>query len=419
MHKGKRDISRPGEKLIWGLTVALLSSFLIFNLNTMGSIVLFVLSFAIFVISTAQRGFKINIKFGAMHGFVFTFGIFCLVSSLWAWNRAYAIEKGITVLEILVCMSMLYIHYDQYDSVEPLLQAIKWSGFVVSIYYLFTYGFQAVLTAIIDSSRAPTTFANVNNIAMLASYAIIIAFNGAIHKHKYITFTLVTVPCIIMIAASGSRKALIALVLGVFYLFVRRNASRNQFYTLLRIAIALFAMYYAIVSLSTTALFAGIAERMQGIINFATGAGKVDHSTLLRQVYIELGIEQFLKNPILGIGIGCPRLLAYASTGHNAYLHNNYVELLAGGGVFGFVLYYVMYAYIIYNLFKGRKEQDSSSNVVIIMMIILLVVDYGAVSYYFKDMYFYFLIFFLHTRNLRYRISSNDVNQGAPTPILQ
>lgn len=48
-------------------------------------------------------------------------------------------------------------------------------------------------------------------------------------------------------------------------------------------------------------------------------------------------------------------IIAAQELNFDAYLHCNYIELLCGGGLIGFLLYYIMYIYIGVSLWKLRN----------------------------------------------------------------
>ena len=155
--------------------------------------------------------------------------------------------------------------------------------------------------------------------------------------------------------------------------------------------------------------FSGIEKRMDGMVALFTGRGVVDSSSWLRYEYIKLGINIFKENPIIGVGMGNARIFASRYYGHDAYLHNNYVELLANGGILGFISYYCIYYIVIKNLVKYFKYREKYTVVVIVLVFMQLIIDYGSVSYYYKNTIFYFLIFFICIRKMKERkISEGD-----------
>ena len=64
------------------------------------------------------------------------------------------------------------------------------------------------------------------------------------------------------------------------------------------------------------------------------------------------------------------------------YAHNNYVELLSGVGIFGIILYYWMYVYIIVKLMRKTWKGDSVDRAFALAVILtLLVFEMGIVTY--------------------------------------
>ena len=105
-----------------------------------------------------------------------------------------------------------------------------------------------------------------------------------------------------------------------------------------------------------------------------------------------------MSHPILGVGIGNARY--YCSMGYT-YLHNNYVELLACGGIVGFIIYYMPYMYLISQFYKNRAYLNEYSIMILFILSGVIMMDYGSVSYYSKSTYFFLMVCFLHLNNLK------------------
>ena len=142
---------------------------------------------------------------------------------------------------------------------------------------------------------------------------------------------------------------------------------------------------------------------MESMIEYYIGSerGKVNHSTQIRNEMKKLGVEWWMKRPILGIGIGNPHILAEKYIDFDAYLHDNYVELLCGGGVVGTLLYYVMHVYCVRRLFQLRENDFSLFSLAIVWCALILVMDYGMVTYYSKLDAFYIMTIFLIVEELK------------------
>lgn len=390
------------EKLIWLLTTFLFASFIIFDTSSWISLILLATTAGILLLDAMQGGWVIRPALGPFHLFVLCFSLFCYASSLWAVNGSAAIEKGTTVLEILICMSVIYMHYAKHQTILPLLEVIRWAGYAVVLYALYFYGWDTIRFLASTGGRLDSSFANINSIGMTAAYAVVITAFRVFFINNRITWSdYLSIPAIIFVGLSGSRKTLVLAGLGFVLLVAKRFASKNLVKTILRLAILglLIALLFGF--LMTLPIFSAVSARMEGLIAAVTGKGQVDHSTWLRQQYIAAGIAQFWKTPLFGIGISNTYILTLAAAGRSTYLHNNYVELLAAGGIVGFCCYYSMYFYLLRKFFRYRKKADSCLVMCVVLIMLFLIMDYGAVSYYSKSTYFYFTMMFLEERNLR------------------
>lgn len=396
---------RFSEKVIYILTVFLFCSFYVFDTSRWGSIILLLTTIAIFMLSVMQNRGRIKIIFGSFHKFILVFVLYCVCSGLWARNAGASVQKGVTIFEILICMSILAAHYWKYISIKQLVDIVMYTGFFVAIYAIFHYGVDTIQLMIEEGERLGNSFANVNAIAMVSAVSITIAvYNVCFISKKQIYLLLFAVPAILIVAVSGSRKALILALLGITMVVLCRYTSRDVLVTMLKwciVGAVLFIVFRTVLSLP---MFAVVNQRMEGLIASFTGVGKADHSSLVRDQFVKVGMEQFRKRPVFGIGIGNSNYITVQVEGKSTYLHNNFVELLACGGIVGFSLYYAIYIYLFYKLFQYRRANDPYRILCGILMILLLIMDYGAVSYYSKNTYFYFMLFFMEVSKLKMKL---------------
>jgi len=205
-----------------------------------------------------------------------------------------------------------------------------------------------------------------------------------------------------MIALSQSRKAFLVMGVGIFLCCVLYNlGSKNLFKNIDKIFLIFIVLIILYNYISSLSLFSGMMERVNRLIASFTGEGKVDNSTLIRNKMIEIGFEQFMKTPLLGMGMANPHYLSNAYLGKDAYLHNNFIELLAGGGIVGFLIYYSMYTYILKMLWKFRKFKNREYTICLVLAVVLIILDWGMVSYYQKIRYIYLMMLFLEIDALK------------------
>lgn len=409
----KISLTSMFDKLIWLLTAVLFASFYTTNANTNGMFILLGIIALIVVLTIFRYKGIYRIKAGAFHYLVLTFICYCFVSSLWARDSQLAITKGITIAEILVCMSALFWYYMQQPSSRTLLKIVMWGGYFIAAYTVFVFGLDEIQKHLTESTRLETDFANINGVAMVLAMAITISVHFWIYEGFSIS-TLLVVPAVVLLAASESRTALVQAIFGTALVIVIKIWSGNKFSAFFK---TLFFVGVAVIMLFTVVqlpIFDGMMDRMDGLIASITGNGTVDNSTNIRNRFVALGLRLFSKYPFTGVGIDNGRLFTAQITGTSTYLHNNYAEILACGGILGFVFYYGIYAYLLTHLIQKKNSTDHLGKAIVVMLLSLLLADFGTVSYYDKSTYFYFMIAFLYLEELVKTRRNENANPKDP-----
>ena len=352
----------------------------------------------------------ITFHFETLHKYMLIWALFIFSSSMWAINSSYSIEKGATIIELLICITLIYESY-YYSGIHRLLKILMWSGFIVSIYTITFVGTATLSTALETGVRLDNNYANINTIGMVASTSVIICIYFWLFIKKNLDI-LFCIPSIYIIAASGSRKAFIMLIISLLiitYLYMKKKSQNGiSIQNIVLIILSIILLTLAAFFLFQSDLFSGTLMRMDGIINSITGKGDVDSSTELRAYFRMLGWSQFFKTPILGIGIGNGRILALNSTGLDCYLHCNYAELAATGGIIGLVLYYWIYIKIFWIEMKFYTKEPLAA-LILLLVVLNLIMDYGAVSYYSKTTYFMLMVFLLHINTLKNKRYNDNI----------
>lgn len=397
------------NRIIQALTVLLFCSFVIFETYSWGRYVVLFCIAVIFLLTAVRDRFKYRIVFSPYIIIMALFTVYVLISSLWAISATDALEKAKTLAEILLVVFVLYnSQYANENCVSDYFTLIKWSSYIIVVYSIFFYGISTLILMTKTETRLDNSYTNVNTIGMLAAVGILIQIDEIICKRKFLPASLFSIPSLFMIAVTQSRKALLMLVGGVALNIILRNFNSNDFRkTLIKIAISIVAIIIILNVLFSLPMFSGVLERIDEMIASFTGSGIMDNSSRVRNQMIEVGLNQFIKTPILGVGIGNTHFIAAEKVGHDTYLHNNYAELLAGGGIIGFLIYYSMYFYLIACFIRYRKFKNKEYYICLTIMLMLLIMDYGMVSYYNKIRYIYLLVFFLEASKLKadYRAS--------------
>lgn len=387
------------EKLMWILTVVLLSSITIFSNDTWGRYVLMFATTAFFCLDLfLQRG-KYRLYFHVFHVFMLTLISYTALSILWAIDIDDPITKLLTFIQIFICMCVLYNYYVRKNSIDDLLSVLKWTGYIISVYSLYYYGFSNVLSMMNSGIRLDNDYANVNTIGMSAAYSIIIQIDEFLRTKKFQLESLFCIPAFTMVIATQSRKALLILIISILMLLILRNYNpRKILINIIRIVVSLTVFVVMLRCLSDFEIFAGISHRMEYLAAMFTGQGQIGASAMLRQKLIELGIEQFFQSPIFGIGIGCPHVIASQYLRFDAYLHNGFVEMLAAGGIIGFCIYYGAFVYLFFKMYKMKAVDNKNKILCFVLLTTLFFREYAMVSVYDKSTYFYFIMFFIFVK---------------------
>lgn len=360
----------------------------------------------IMVTMISNRG-KIRIHSRILTKYILGMTIFCYISAIWAENSLYAFRKGNNLLLIFLLTYSIYMCvYDERDVVLGFLKSIMWGGYIVVIYAFYRYGINYVISMLIKGVRIYNPILNTNEIGICAAYSMLICLYLLMYEGLNIVNIISLVLSVIstvMLAASGSRKALIALIAGTLLLFLLKNLdNKKAINSLIKIIGTISILCVIALVLSRLSIFEGTLGRIETMINGFKGNGVIDSSTVVRFRMIEIGKELFKKSPIIGIGMDNAQIYAGAEFNRiNFYLHNNYIEMLANGGILGFASYYWIYIYTFFNMWKYRDFHKGEFNITLIIFLICMVMDYGMVTYETKNTYIFLMIFMFELDNVK------------------
>lgn len=193
---------------------------------------------------------------------------------------------------------------------------------------------------------------------------------------------------ILAILLTGSRKGLVMVILAmavIRFAQERRKLLKN----LLVITGSVIGFYILIMNVPV--LYDIVGVRMENLLATLTGETSGDASLEDRQQLVKLGFEYIKENPWTGYGYDCFKMVSgmgpsgKVSVGVSGfYSHNNYVELLFGGGIIGFSLYYLSVLYLLRGLVRNIRK-DVSMPHLLAVMISILAVEYARVTYYARE----------------------------------
>ena len=188
-------------------------------------------------------------------------------------------------------------------------------------------------------------------------------------KKRYLAIYLLQI-CFMLL--TGSKKSFIYIFMGSGMFLLLKNGIKIHKYIIPTIILIIFLAFifnneyfYNIIGYRIVDFLGGIGFNIEG--------ANYSYSTDARMNMVELGLEAFKTHPFFGGG------WYYFSeyTGIGSYSHNNFIEILVTYGIFGFLLYYGMYFFIIVKLIKIIKKEDIAKLFFVLNTCILLADNTG------------------------------------------
>lgn len=346
--------------------------------------------------------FKRNCKFGLFHFYYFVLLAWMLLTCLWSLDIEIALQRFWTICQLTIYSLLTYEFFKDKGllACELILKAIFFSGVVMGLYSMAVYTPANFISAIITGERLGTEINQINIFGMNSAITVVLGLYFYLkNKRIYLLGSGIGLLCAL---SSGSRKALLIVVLGVILLYIASYGWRSIYKVIC--PILFLGLFYALANdyIEGKSIF----DRFESFINLFTGEGKVDSSTLIRQQMIEFGLTSFMERPLNGYGLNNFSVLYMNFSGAATYAHNNYVEILVSIGLVGFFLYYWIYALILFNfgyLLRLKKyltkEDNLMYSLIFCLILINLLMDFATVSYFEKMTYIYFVLFNLAKLN--------------------
>ena len=390
------DLDKLADKLSMILTAALIASFTLLPETIYGYTIFGILLVAIFLLKTKGIFSSYINAYFVLQALMI---VFTAASLSWAEVPYWTSIKVRQLTVNLGFSYLLYIAYSHEKNIWPLIKSFKWAGYFVAFYLILYYGINGILMMLMNSVRMDSTeVANANSLGMGVAWGCFFEFLEMAHYKKLNLSSLMLIPSILVMSSTQSRKAILILVIGVVLIYWLYYIHSGNYVKSL-VGICLFVALAGILVrfFKSSPLFSGIYRRIEYLLNFFNDEGEVGASVVARELMIQAGWLQFLEKPILGIGIGNAGLAGrvVGVSEFWAYLHNNYIELLCGGGIIGFSIYYARYVYILWKLWQNRHSEEDSLYPCIIVFIIKVIIDYALVTYFEKPYEIDLILLFL------------------------
>lgn len=302
------------------------------------------------------------------------FVIYMIASCLWAPNGAVAFSQLITQIQLVVLFIFMYLYYAKGQSLDLYFKAIYISGYGLSIYTIYTYGVQGIISTMLSGGRLGGELFNENTFGMNLAISGVIASYYFLHKKKK-TAIVGIVLFFILSMSSGSKKALAIYILGVFGVIVLKYGIRKMYKAIVMLIFASVLIWMAL----QTPAFEVINDRVMGYLS-----AKRTVSDDIRASMITTGISMFWERPFFGWGMQNFRIYS----GFGTYSHNNFVEIAVNFGLVGFILYYLIYMKAGLELFKqGFFRKNKVAMIFLLTFFISVAMEYAMVTIYVKQIW--------------------------------
>lgn len=227
---------------------------------------------------------------------------------------------------------------------------------------------------------------NANMLALLSVYGFVISmYLRKVRRITCITTWLRAGFYLLVILLTGSRKGLLMIVFAVVIL--RLVVERKKLVKNLLIIVGMAAMLYFLI-MNVSVLYNIVGVRVENLLTFLSKGETAEASLSDRHRLTQIGMSYVKENPWIGYGYDCFKLVSGMGPSGSVpigkvgfYSHNNYVELLFGGGIIGFALYYIPVAYLLKRIVTGLRVHNCAPYLLAILLS-KLAMEYAYVSYY-------------------------------------
>ena len=305
--------------------------------------------------------------------------LFCIWSTLsyiWA-SSAEGVSDQLTnmYLALMTNISMaLYIVRKQ----EDINDIYSWFLPVMTLYLV-----QSLLIGTWDADmRFSTVSTHANQFGICTSYMYLISlYVLKTHKRTSIISKIVPILALGLTIVTGSRKALINLVLFTCMVFWFEKYNKNFSKTIAKLmAIFAVAALALILILNVDALYQIIGNRIVTLFAYFNGDVEQDLSALRRTYMKQDAIALFLEHPLTGVGLNNFKYV----TRYGTYAHSNYYELLCCLGLVGTLLYYIPILTVFVKAFLHWKKNLPDAVIPFAILLALIINDFSNISYMYR-----------------------------------
>lgn len=371
---GQRKVILISEDDLWNGIFCLMMAVTMFAVRTFRMrelIQLLFIGFSFYKIKL-YRGFLLEVLASRI-----LFLWWCVASAFWAMYPEVVIGYIPSVFQSTLLLCALVIYFSQNTKVH-----IRYG---VAMFVLMSAGLAFYLLATVPlgqlikgtqklKGRLTVRGINANQIGVCCSYSILLLlFSSGKKQKKWVI--LLGVPMFAVALLTGSKKALLTLVLGILLLAIAKAKSIGRM--VLYIAGAIVGAVVLVIAIyQIDFLYQIIGKRLDGLWGYLLN-GSGDKSTYSRGVMVKLAVDTFKTHPFTGIGLHNFKQI----NPYGLYAHNNFAEMLSCLGLIGFLSYYIVIGRELIACVSSFRRKTGMNRLAVVLLVCFFANEYATVSY--------------------------------------
>lgn len=335
-----------------------------------------------------------RINKGKIYIFFALYASYSLCSCFWSVDFNVAINRNLTLFQILVMVFMIYNLVENTQELENVFQSIFFGTMVMCLQTIMKYGLGNIFDMMLNGIRIGSDINQENAFGYYCVVAFLIAVYNGLYKKKRYFFALAIVPFIFSFA-SGSRKSILVIIAATALVFALKNGKVqiSKIFVCLAICIAVFGIAYNIEALQP------LFKRFTAMLDTFESVDKTgDNSIAVRMDMIKYGLRLFKNRFLFGYGTEQYIVMYKIDYGIMRPSHNNYIQSLVSFGIIGTILFYSMYVYILKIALKRVKKNDNMAVLIIIIVAVELINQFTTDIFVNKFTYIYLSLLFVYCR---------------------
>lgn len=323
---------------------------------------------SVFGLVTLTVCYKFNARSRNIFQYSFWYSVFILYSlmtTLWAINSGLIVSRLIEQIKLVVLfMFVCSLIFDEKDFFR-VIHLYEGAAAVAAIFIITVFNPNNTINDRAMISMAGTLW-NLNFISnlMVVSFILSLVDYGRNRKIFHLFKAMVFVTVILL---TGSRQGFLCSAVG-FMLFAYLRSNKHRLRRLLLVGMSLMGIYILMVNIPFLYEVAG--ARIQSLFRGSIEVDSVMQSDSARLKMIRSGFEWFANNPFLGYGMNNYRELYSIEFGNARYAHNNYIEILVGGGLIGLCIYYNYHVRVLYRAITLYSQKHMYLTATVITLVI-------------------------------------------------